>query len=273
MPSELIDMHFHLDFCADPTAYAKTARTADVSVLAVSCEPDGYKTARAAAETGEGKMRETRIPLVPALGLHPWWVARGELATGAFDEFERLAPSAPAFGELGLDFDDRHTPPSSHVTQLVAFTRCCRAVNASARAAGIRKPLSLHAFRATGAVLDVLERTGCLEGCACIFHWFADSQAELSRAIGAGCWFSVNERTVRTKRWKEYAGLVPADRLLLETDLPEDASSQLAAGEHRASLEATVRRLAELLGQDAEDIATQTTRNSRALLFPTARDC
>lgn len=252
----LTDMHFHLDFCRDPVAYAASVRAAGIGVLAVSCEPAGYEQALPLVSPG----------LVPALGLHPWWVARGDAGEAEQSAFERLAPDAPAFGELGLDFDDRHTPPGSHAAQLAALERCCHAANASARAAGVRKPLSIHAFRATDAVLDVLERTGCLETCACILHWFADSQPELSRAIGAGCWFSVNERAARSKRWREYAKLVPADKLLLETDLPEGPGSQLTAREHLAALGKAVRLLASSTGREPEDIAAQTARNARALL-------
>ena len=43
-------------------------------------------------------------------------------------------------------------------------------VEALARGGG--KVLSIHAVKAAGEALDVLERAGALAGNACIFHWF-----------------------------------------------------------------------------------------------------
>ena len=36
-------------------------------------------------------------------------------------------------------------------------------------------------------VLDILDKTGCLEYCCCIFHWFTGSNEDLTRALRAGC--------------------------------------------------------------------------------------
>lgn len=35
-----------------------------------------------------------------------------------------------------------------------------------------------------------------------------------------GCWFSVGERMLATKRGRAYVQSIPSDRLLLETDAP-----------------------------------------------------
>jgi hypothetical protein len=90
--------------------------------------------------------------------------------------------------------------------------------------------------RAAGTALDVLEQTGCLATCRCIFHWFSGSTEDLWRAIRAGCWFSVNEMQASTRRAKEQLKLIPKDRLLLETDLPPEQGIPFTARQIEASL-------------------------------------
>lgn len=252
-----VDMHFHLEFLDDPEAFLREAAAARTGALAVTCDIDGYaKTLRA--------LDETRAPFaVAALGAHPWRVAAGDVTDEQLGRFEELAPGAAAFGEVGLDFADRHTPAESHGRQLAVFERVCAAADASARAARVRKPLSIHAVRAADEALDVLEKTGCLESCACIFHWFSGSNPQLLRAREAGCWFSINPRGIATGRGREYAKLVPTDRMLLESDCPEQGDGHFR-----------VARLAELLEQDVREVekavghpvAVQVLENSLELL-------
>ena len=62
-----------------------------------------------------------------------------------------------------------------------------------------------------------------------IFHWFSGSSAQLKRARDLGCFFSVNAFMLQTKRGREYAKAIPLDRLLIETDLPEETSIDACA--------------------------------------------
>ena len=89
-------------------------------------------------------------------------------------------------------------------------------------------------------MLDALERTGTAEGCRCVLHWFSGSSDELWRAVRLGCLFSLGERALATRRGREYARVLPAERLLVETDLPEAAGSFAGAPDIVASLGRTV---------------------------------
>ena len=62
-----------------------------------------------------------------------------------------------------------------------------------------------------------------------IFHWFSGTSDEFVRARIAGCYFSVNERMLATKRGREYARQIPLDRLLLETDAPAEPDAETSA--------------------------------------------
>lgn len=236
--SALFDAHCHVDFALDPAQVLADAREAGLGFLAVTCEPRAYERMLQVAAGFENATL--------ALGAHPWWVADGRVGDAELARFEELAPEAAAFGELGLDFSDKHTAPESHAAQVEAFRRACVAAAQSSRDAGIRKPLSVHSVRAADEVLDILEETGCLEACTCIFHWFSGSTPQLWRAIHAGCWFSVNEMGLRTKRGREYAKLIPKDRLLTETDLPEENDPEFCAASVVESLGRAEAMLAEL---------------------------
>jgi TatD DNase family protein len=74
--------------------------------------------------------------------------------------------------------------------------------------------LSLHSYRATGLVVRELRE---FRPHAAILHWWLGSPEETEAAVAAGAYFSVNASQARS--WKGLR-LIPADRLLLETDHP-----------------------------------------------------
>lgn len=53
-----------------------------------------------------------------------------------------------------------------------------------------------------------------------ILHWFTGSKDELKEAVERGCYFSVNGAMINSKRFLEILPLIPANRLLVETDSP-----------------------------------------------------
>ena len=227
----LYDMHCHLDFLPEPRVLAEQAARADIGAFSTTVAPAGYERACASLADIPG----FRV----GLGAHPWWIADGRVNEAALTLFETLAPSAPFIGEVGLDFVPRRA--QTFATQLAAFERI-----ATVCASSGDKLLSLHAVRAADAVLDILERTGCLRTCRCIFHWFSCSSDELTRAVRSGCYFSVNPRMFETKRGRAYARTIPLDRLLLETDEPPELNASLTCDAWHAELSGTLERLVEL---------------------------
>jgi TatD DNase family protein len=121
----------------------------------------------------------------------------------------------------------------------------------------------VHAVRSADAVLDVLDRTGCLANNQVIFHWFSDSSQALTRAIRAGCSFSVNARMLATKRGREYAKAIPKECLLLETDLPPDEEPHFSLDIWEAELQSVAHDLSTLRGEPFE---RQLLENSLGLI-------
>ena len=129
--------------------------------------------------------------------------------------------------------------------------------------------ISIHAVRSAGAVLDVLESHGLLipnpDSPVIIFHWFSGTSDELVRAREAGCYFSVNERMLATKRGREYARQIPLDRLLLETDSPAEPNTETSAQSLIRSLAWTSERIASLKNCGAKHIESAVLANSRSV--------
>lgn len=255
--ARLWDMHVHLDFMREPQAVAQEADELGLGLFAVTVTPAGFERMQAEL-AGAPNVRV-------GVGLHPWWVADGRCDAGAIARAAYLARSTRFVGEIGLDRSPKHVPEGSLDTQVSALEAVARAC-AETSDVSAPKVLSLHSVQTAGLTLDVLARVGALESCACIFHWFSGTSDELHRAVQSGCWFSINEMMLRTRRGREYARQLPADRLLLETDLPPGEDVPFSAGEIRASLMRTVEGLAEIRSMPAHEITRITCENSEALL-------
>ena len=274
MGLRLFDAHVHLDFYDNAVEVAQRAAARGIELFAVTVTPRDHEAAR---------------PLLAgcanvhlAVGLHPWWVARGQTDAGDVARACELAARTRFVGEVGMDLSPRHVPEGSAKRQREAFVALC---TAAARGSDAAAPsvLSVHAVRSAGACLDVLYKTGCLERCHVVFHWFSGSSDELHRAVVSGCLFSVNEMMLATRRGREYARQLPLDQLLIETDLPKKADETNAADggasnadvadgadesarEIAQSLERCVSQVARLRHMDESELAMRLAANAERLL-------
>lgn len=242
----LFDAHCHLDWAADPEGVAAGLETASTACLACTVTPDGYLAARR-------RLAGCSNVLLGA-GLHPWWLANGTCGEKDVRLLCELLPEVSLIGEIGLDFSPRRSNAASNELQVRAFRLICAA--AAFSSGGKRAPalLSIHAVGSAEVALDVLEATGVLAKCNCVLHWFSGTSDDLARARHLGCWFSMGERMLATRRGREYARQMPANRLLLETDLPEQAGSELAADTLLSSLGRARAALAQARGLEADEL-------------------
>ena len=253
----LFDAHIHLDFMPNAVEVADQAKRDGLALFATTVTPKGYE----AALPRLGHLPNVHL----ALGLHPWWVADGRCEEGDIRRFEELAAHTRWLGEVGLDFSDAHTPSDSHACQVEAFERVCAAAVAHATPA-TPTVISIHAVRAAGACLDILAETGCLERCRCVFHWFSGSSDELHRAVKSGCWFSVNQMMLATRRGREYARQLPLDRLLTETDLPPHVGRPFKAQMIEAALGRSIAMVAQSRHMEPDALTERIALNARGLL-------
>src|SRR5438270_9304220 len=78
--------------------------------------------------------------------------------------------------------------------------------------------MSIHSRRASGAVLDFLEKYP--EAGTPVLHWFSGSLRDLDRAIKLGCWFSVGPAMLSSDKGRTIAARMPCERVLTESDGP-----------------------------------------------------
>ena len=254
----LADTHSHFDFVTDPAALAGEAIDAGILALATTVTPPEFVRARDLLRGFEN----IRV----GLGLHPWWLADGRCTEEDLGLFEQLAISCQFIGEIGIDHSKRLE--GTFELQQDAFVREVTAALSGndVGSAPRKKVFSIHAVRCASLVLDILEDLGAPELASCVFHWFSGTTDDLWRAIDLGCWFSVGAHTLRSGRGREYAKVIPAGRLLLETDAPGLEGDTWTCTEWRDSLEQGVALLAKVRKEDEVSLAQITTRNARELL-------
>lgn len=256
MEPRLFDAHCHLDLMAHPDAVADEATALGLGLFDCGVDPRDFANAHG---------RTRRPPtVIKGIGLHPWWLADGRCGAVEVDLLCELASRERFIAEVGLDLSPRFAGTEGIQTQ--AFERLCQALSQNPLAGRV---LSIHAVRAAGATLDILESSGLLKDApnspATIFHWFSGTSDELVRARGAGCYFSVNERMLATKRGREYARQIPLNRLLLETDAPAEPDAKTSARQLVDSLIRTSEIIATLKDCAAESVKSVVLENSRSI--------
>ena len=241
---------------AHPDAVADEATTLDLVLFDCGVDPRDFARAK--------KRACNRSNIFAGIGLHPWWLADGRCGNAEINLLCEVAAQERLIGEVGLDFSARFA--GSEPLQVQAFDRLCDALVQHPLAGRV---ISIHAVRSAGTVLDVLGSHELLtpspDSPAIIFHWFSDTSNEFVRARNAGCFFSVNERMLATKRGREYARQIPLDRLLLETDAPAEAQADINARQLITSLKSVSRHITELKKCAAEGVESIVLANSRSI--------
>ena len=239
-----------------PNAVADETAAIGLGVFDCGVDPRDFAAA---------KKRASRYPnIIAGVGLHPWWLADGRCGAAEVDLLCELASREHFIGEVGLDFSARFA--GSEPLQIQALDRLCETLAQHPLAGRV---ISIHAVRSAGTVLDVLESHGLLipnpDSPFIIFHWFSGTSDELVRARNAGCYFSVNERMLATKRGREYTRQIPLDRLLLETDAPTEPQADTSAQQLITSLKSVSRHISELKNCAAESAESIALGNSRSI--------
>lgn len=260
----LYDAHNHLqDPRLGPDVSPLVAQAAQEGVVRMvvngSCEedwPDVLALARKHAE------------VIPSFGCHPWYVKERtphwrDVLTRALDE----VPSA--IGEIGLDrwIKDYDLPAQEEV-----FVWQLRL------AAERDLPVSIHCLQAWGRLLELLEANPC-PGCGFLLHSYGGPPEMIPALAKLGAYFSLPGCFAheRKERQRETFRHVPPDRLLIETDAPDqllpdernrhpltDPSSGKPIN-HPANLRAVHDFTAELLGEPVEPLAIRVGENFQRL--------
>lgn len=208
--------------------------------------------------------------VVPSFGYHPWYVH--ERTPDWQPELVRFLDRIPsAVGEIGLD---RWKEGLDRVAQEEVFVWQLRL----AAARGL--PVSIHCLQAWGRMLEILQREP-RPACGFLLHSYG-GPAEMIRPLARlGAYFSfpgyyLHERKARQR---ETFRQVPADRLLVETDAPDQlppathvrhplAGPGGEAINHPANLRAILEGLAAVRGEEPGGVAVRLEENFYRLFGP-----
>jgi TatD DNase family protein len=259
----VIDTHCHIageEFVADLPDVVGRARVAGLSMAFVILAADDT------AELGRARDVVACWPEVRfAVGVHPH-------AAGAFaDDPEGAARAvetaiaaqalARAVGEVGLDYHYDFAPRDAQQAVFRAQIRLARR---------LELPLVLHIREAEDDCFRILaeERAGEVGG---VFHCFTGDRAMARRALDAGFSLSLSGIVTfpRALELKEVAKMVPADRLLIETDSPFLAPVPHRGGRNEPARVVHVAEVvAGLRGVAPEVVARDAAANFARLFKP-----
>ena len=236
------DAHVHANLMDSPLNVARSSNEAGLGLFTCGVTPHEYL---------ELVPQLTQDNIRVGLGAHPWYISDGRVTQKDIELLLELMGETPYLGEIGLDFSSRYCVDGLQELQVKAFTQiCARAAELSCN--GQPRVLSMHTVRSVDAVLDILEQTGAAQACIPIIHWFSGSSDELQKAIKLGCWFSVGEMSLKTKRGREYAKVYPKDKLLTETDLPSSDQTNIGSADIVHSLKRALSGLSEARGYSVQ---------------------
>lgn len=254
-----VDSHSHLDFAVfdgDRDAVLERARAAGIGGhLVAGVDPAGWVRQRALAARYPG-IRWTA-------GLHPQVAA--EMTVGAIDAALAGLPAqfegphaASGLGETGLD--KLFACSETMDVQVHAF----RAQLALARE--LDQPLVLHILHTHGRAMALLKADG-LPKAGGVIHSFSGN-AELARQyvklglcigfVGAVC-------RPNARKLHGAAAAVPDERLLIETDAPDQSPPDHPRRNEPTALLAVAEAVARIRGRRPEDVLVLSTRNSERL--------
>jgi TatD DNase family protein len=257
------DAHNHLQddrFAGRQSELLAACEKAGVAKMVVNgaCESDWPQVLALAREY---------IMVLPSFGCHPWYLRERTLDwRKKLEQFLDTVPSA--VGEIGLD---RWKPDLPYAGQEEAFLAQLEI------AAERNLPVSIHCLQAWGRLHELL-RDHLRPARGFVLHSFGGPAEMIPVFAKLGAYFSfpgyfLHERKVRQRdTFKQ----VPPDRLLIETDapdqlLPEENIRHSLIGadgkplNHPANLVAVYEGLAGILGEKTGPLATLVAVNFHRL--------
>jgi TatD DNase family protein len=177
-------------------------------------------------------------------------------------KIERLAadPKVVAIGETGLDYHYDRSPRPDQRRSLAEHVELARALD---------MPVVLHVRDAHDEALEIVAEAQPRSEAPGMVHCFTAGPEEARRWLDLG--FHISFSGIATFKTaaaiRDAARLVPADRILLETDAPYLSPEPLRGRKNQpAHVAFTCLRLASERGVDPRTLARESAQNTRSLL-------
>jgi len=249
---ELTDSHAHIDdasFASDREAMFRRAHEAGIRHIVVPAIDQ-------ASWPGIAELCADHAQALPAYGMHPIYIDQHRP-----EHIQQLVAwlkthRAVAVGEIGLDY---FLPELDVERQREYFLQQLHV------ARDFDLPVIVHARRAMDEVTSTMRRIGGLRG---VVHSFSGSLQQAERLWEMGFHLGIGGPVTyeRAQRLRHIVATMPTERLLLETDAP-DQPGACHRGERNepSNIVEVLNVIAELRGESPEAIAAATTRNARNL--------
>ncbi|MEI7038000.1 TatD family hydrolase [Fulvimonas yonginensis] len=245
----LVDTHVHLDdpgFDADRADVLARARDAGVHMLVVpGIDASGWPRIRDLCASHAG--------LFPCYGLHPLFLDHHRPSHLDALRHWLTHEATVALGEIGLDFYVRGLDPQAQRRYFEAQLDM---------ALELSLPVIVHARRAVEEVVLALRDRPGLHG---VVHSFAGSEQQAERLCEMGFYLGIGGPVTyaRARRLRRVVASLPIDRLLLETDAPDQPNAgRQGVRNEPAYMRETLRVIAELRGESPASVAAATTANA-----------
>ena len=245
----LIDTHAHLwweSYVSDLTSVIERAELAEVEKIIVP--GTDFETSLQAINLAK------RYPnkLYAAVGIHP----EDELGSDVSKIEEMIVENRQyivAIGEIGTDKSTEELK-NNIVKQCELLKKQCEI------AVKYDLPVIIHTRESLVETIQVLDSLKKIPRGQ--FHCFSHDQDAINQVIERGFYISFCGNITWSKRVAKLVGLVPQERLLLETDSPF-----MAAGERNEPKFVAVlaNKIAELRGQSFDEITAITSTNAKVL--------
>ncbi len=195
------------------------------------------------------------VELYATVGLHP------HDALQDIEEIVALArqghPRLVGIGECGLDYFYEHSPRAAQRAAFVVQLRLARELDLA---------LVIHCRDAFDDLFDVFDVEGV--PARTMIHCFTGTPEEATECLARGTDISISGVVTfkNAESLREAARLVPLDRLHVETDSPFLAPVPHRGQPNEPALVSVVGEfLAELRGEDVEQVRRETSKNSARL--------
>lgn len=246
-----LDSHAHLaDPAFDPDREAVIARARAAGAVAVVAIGESLAAAARARELAAAHPMFVYF----TAGVHPHDAASFDPVRDPAAIRSEVERGAVAIGECGLDYHYDHSP---RPLQRRAFAAQL------ALAAETGRPVVVHTREAEDDTTAMVREAGAA-GIAGVLHCFTGSHALAHAALESG-WYISFSGIVTFKKWADddLLRLVPADRLLVESDAPYLAPvPDRGKRNEPAWVARTVERIAAAREVPAESLGQQAVRNA-----------
>lgn len=258
----LFDAHCHLqDERLFPQLDSAMRRAMAAGVTGLMCCGSGEK------DWGLLPDIARRFPQVRlSFGLHPWYV--GERTADWLNCLRTHLTSTPsAVGEIGLD---HALDQATFADQEAVFLAQIHLANE------LERPVTIHCRRAWGRLMELLDEKGW-PAHGFVLHSYSGSAELVQPLVRRGAFFSFSGAITfeQNRKGRAAAGIVPLERLLIETDAP-DLMPRLPDGmppvtglrgpiNEPGFLTEVLRTVAQIRAMTQLELSEATNRHARAL--------